>query len=76
MASPFGRGERNSKHFTGALSSGMSVWGKRSRGVDSELPKHGGDVRGRGRCSDRSRTKDGGGGIERLEGSKVNCYGQ
>jgi hypothetical protein len=39
--------------------------------VNPELSEHSGDIRGRGGCGDRSRTKDGSGGTKWLEGSKV-----
>jgi hypothetical protein len=69
--SPFGRGERNSKHFVGLSSGTLSVWGEGRRSVDLELSEHGSNVGGRGGCRDRSRYKGWGCGTERSEGSKI-----
>jgi hypothetical protein len=39
--------------------------------VDTESPEHHGNIRGRGGHSDRLRTKDRGGSVERLHGGEV-----
>jgi hypothetical protein len=39
--------------------------------VDTESPEHGSNVRGQGGRSDRSRTKDGSGGVEGLHSGEV-----
>jgi hypothetical protein len=71
IPSPFGRGERNNKRIVGLVSDTLAIGCERGRGVDPELPEHGGDIRGWGGCRDRSRTKDGSDGTERLHGGEV-----
>jgi hypothetical protein len=44
IPSPFGRGERNSKHFVGLLSGALAVWCEGCGGVDLELSEHGSDI--------------------------------
>jgi hypothetical protein len=70
--SPFGRGEQNSKHFGGLVSSPLAIWGKGCGSVDSELSEHSGDIRQGRRGSDRSRNKGWGNDGEWLEGCEVN----
>jgi hypothetical protein len=71
IPSPFGRGERNNKHFVGLVSNTLAIGRERGRGVDPELSEHSGNIRGRGGCRDRSRSKDGSIGAEGLQGSEV-----
>jgi hypothetical protein len=57
------------------ISDVLSVWCKWGWGVDTELLEHGGDVGGRGRGGDRSRTKDGGLSAEGAHGGEVDDGG-
>jgi hypothetical protein len=49
----------------------LAIGCERGRGMDLELPEHVGDIGGRQRGGDRSRTKYGGCGTEGLEGGKI-----
>jgi hypothetical protein len=71
IPSPFGRGERNSKHFGGLLGRSLTVWSEGCGSVDPELSEHSGDVRRGGRGRDRSRNKGRGSDGEWLEGGEV-----
>jgi hypothetical protein len=71
IPSPFGRGERNSKRFSGLVSGPLAVRSEGCWGVDSELSKHSSDVRRGGRGCDRSRNKDGSVDGKWLEGGEV-----
>jgi hypothetical protein len=44
--SPFGRGERNSKHFVGLASSTLAIRCERGRCMDAESLEHGSNIRG------------------------------
>jgi hypothetical protein len=71
IPSPFGRGERNSKRFSGLVSGSLTVGSEGRWGVDPKLSEHGCDIRRGGRGCDRSRNKDGSVDGKWLEGGEV-----
>jgi hypothetical protein len=69
--SPFGRGVRNSKRFSGLFSGALTVRGEGCGSMDAELSEHGCDVRSRGGGCDRSRNKGVGRGGQGSESGEV-----
>jgi hypothetical protein len=71
IPSPFGRGERNSKHFVGLVGGPLAVRGEGCWGVNPKLSEHCRDVGRGGRGCDRSRNKGGSADGKWLEGGEV-----